>query len=117
LIAGLVALLNTTIGYFVLPESLHDLQRTPLKPKELNPFLQIHRLFAEPKLRNLLTGYFAFYLGLIGFTSIFIVFARDRFGWGPTASAGLICWVGVVVIIVQGGLIRKLLPRFGEIRQ
>ncbi|MBC6472114.1 MAG: hypothetical protein GDA48_04240 [Hormoscilla sp. GM102CHS1] len=72
-IAGFVALLNTTIGYFILPESLHDLQRTPLKPKELNPFLQIARLFADPKLRNLLTGYFAFYLAFAGFTSIFVV--------------------------------------------
>jgi len=25
-------------------------------------------------------------------------------------------WVGIVAIIVQGGLIRNLLPRFGEIR-
>jgi len=115
-IAGFVALLNTTIGYFILPESLHDLQRTPLKPKELNPFLQIARLFADPKLRNLLTGYFAFYLAFAGFTSIFVVFARDRFGWGLAASAGVMFWVGIVAIIVQGGLIRNLLPRFGEIR-
>ena len=68
---------------------------------------------AERKdLRRLLTVYFLFYLGFSAFTGIFVVDARDRFGWGPQAAGLVLCYVGVVAAAVQGGLLPKLLKRF-----
>ncbi len=63
-------------------------------------------------LRRLLTVYFLFYLGFSAFTGIFVVDARDRFGWGPQAAGLVLCYVGVVAAAVQGGLLPKLLKRF-----
>lgn len=63
-------------------------------------------------LRRLLTVYFLFYLGFSAFTSIFVVDARDRFGWGPQAAGLVLCYVGVIAAAVQGALLPKLLKRF-----
>jgi MFS family permease len=60
-------------------------------------------------LRTLLAVYFLFYLGFSGFTGVFVVDARLRFGWGPQASGLLLCFVGVVAVLVQGGLLPRLL--------
>lgn len=68
---------------------------------------------AERKdLRRLLSVYFLFYLGFSAFTGIFVVDARDRFGWGPQAAGLVLCYVGVVAAAVQGALLPKLLKRF-----
>ncbi|MCP9830428.1 MFS transporter [Synechococcus sp. HJ21-Hayes] len=63
-------------------------------------------------LRRLLSVYFLFYLGFSAFTGIFVVDARDRFGWGPQAAGWVLCYVGVIAAAVQGGLIPRLLKRF-----
>lgn len=63
-------------------------------------------------LRRLLSVYFLFYLGFSAFTGIFVVDARDRFGWGPQAAGWVLCYVGVVAAAVQGGLIPRLLKRY-----
>jgi MFS family permease len=63
-------------------------------------------------LRRLLSVYFLFYLGFSAFTGIFVVDARDRFGWGPQAAGWVLCYAGVVAAAVQGGLIPRLLKRF-----
>ncbi|MEO0853039.1 MAG: MFS transporter, partial [Cyanobacteria bacterium J06648_11] len=57
-----------------------------------------------------------FFLSFTGFTNNFSVYVRDRFEWGPPNIAGILLVVGIVSSVVQGGLIRKLIPRFGEIR-
>ena len=41
-------------------------------------------------------------------------FLDNRYGWGPNQAAMVFVFIGVVSTIVQGGLIRQLLPRFGE---
>ncbi len=115
-VAGGVALCNSALAYFVLTESLQTPRSTPVSIADFNPFRQLLDLFQRTNLRSLLSGYFAFFLAFAGFTNIFVVLVRDRYGWGPTESAAILVFVGVVASIVQGGLIRKLLPRFGEIR-
>jgi DHA1 family tetracycline resistance protein-like MFS transporter len=62
-------------------------------------------------LRRLLSVYFLFYLGFSAFTGIFVVDARDRFGWGPQAAGLVLCYVGVIAATVQGFLLPKLLKR------
>lgn len=84
------------------PEHAHALNSDPLR------FWSAER----KDLRRLLTVYFLFYLGFSAFTGIFVVDARDRFGWGPQAAGLVLCYVGVVAAAVQGGLLPKLLKRF-----
>lgn len=115
-VAGGIALGNTLLGYFTLPESLKTKRTEPIAAADLNPIKQLGTLFAKPQLRYLLIGYFIFFLAFTGFTNNFSVYVRDRFDWGPPNIAGILLVVGIVSSVVQGGLIRKLLPRFGEMR-
>jgi multidrug resistance protein len=114
--AGSIALANTVFGFFTLKESLPVERRRALDPTDFNPFRQLGVLFANPKLQGLLTGFFLFNFAFAGFTSIFALSIRDRFGWGPDLAAGLFAFIGLVSTFVQGFLIRKLLPVFGEKR-
>ena len=63
-------------------------------------------------LRQLLSVYALFYLGFSAFTGIFVIDARDRFGWGPQSAGLVLCYVGIVAAAVQGGLLPRLLKRY-----
>lgn len=115
-VAGSLSLLNFALGYFTLNESLKEPVKTPLTVRSFSTFAQLKDLVQHSQLRYLLSGYFLFYLAFTGLTSIFVVLVRDRFAWGPTEAAGVLAWIGLVTIAVQGGLIGKLLPRFGSDR-
>ena len=53
---------------------------------------------------------FAAYEGTIA------LFLKDRFGWESRQAAFAFAGLGLVSAVVQGGLIRRLVPRFGEVR-
>lgn len=112
--AGTCALLNTALGYFTLTESLAPENRRQLSRADLNPFRQLLGLFRDPRVRLLVTGFLLFNIAFAGFTGFFAVFLRDRFHWGPAEAAGLFACIGIALATVQGGLIRRLVPRFGE---
>ncbi|MDR3621782.1 MAG: MFS transporter [Paludisphaera borealis] len=46
----------------------------------------------------------------------FAVFLQDRMSWSPSAIGFAFAGSGLVSALVQGGLIRPLVPRYGEIR-
>ncbi len=113
-VAGTIALLNFIWGYFVLPESLEQDQRRPFTRRDLNPISQLSDLLKNPQIQGLVTGFFIFNFAFAGFSSIFVLFLDHRFGWGPNQAAAVFVFIGVLSTVVQGGLIRQLLPRFGE---
>jgi len=115
-VAGGVALVNVLVGYFTVQESLKTPSTAPITLRTFNPVAQLFDLLRRSVLRYLLAAYFLFYFSFAGLTSIFVVFVRDDFGWGPAQAAGVLFWVGIVSTVVQGGLIRKLLPRYGSQR-
>jgi predicted MFS family arabinose efflux permease len=49
-----------------------------------------------------------------GFEATFSQFLAGRFGYGPSTVAWVFVVVGVTSAVVQGVLIRRLVPRFGE---
>lgn len=112
--AGSLALLNAVLGYFTLPESLSVEKRRSIHLKEINPLSQIHDLLRNGQIRGLLWATFIFNFAFSGFTSIFVLFLNQQFGWTTSAAATIFVFIGVVSTIVQGGLIRKLIPMYGE---
>ncbi len=112
--AGSLALFNAVLGYFTLPESLSSEKRRPIRLKDLNPLNQITDLLSNCRIRGFLWATFIFNFAFTGFTSIFVLFLNARLGWGPASAATIFVFIGVVSTFVQGGLIRKLLPVYGE---
>ena len=113
-VAGTIALVNFVFGWFVLSESLPEDQRRPFTRRDLNPISQLSDLLKNSQIQGLVIGFFIFNFAFAGFSSIFVLFLDNRYGWGPNQAAMVFVFIGVVSTIVQGGLIRQLLPRFGE---
>src|SRR5262249_18600945 len=50
------------------------------------------------------------------FTSGFALFAKARFGWGERETGYLFVYAGLLGIIMQGGVLGRLVKKLGEIR-
>jgi MFS transporter, DHA1 family, tetracycline resistance protein len=74
---------------------------------------------SRPVLGGLFVQFFCFSFAFATFTSGFALFAERRFTWaghpfGPREIGFLFAYSGFLGIIIQGGLIGKLVKRFGE---
>lgn len=116
-IAACITLANLVWGYFNLPESLHfDHRRKKIDIGELSPFKQLINVFSHSLLRWLLIISFLFFLGFVTFSSTNGLFMKDVLRWQPEKIGFVLFLVGVVDIIAQGYLIRKLAGFMSESR-
>jgi DHA1 family tetracycline resistance protein-like MFS transporter len=72
--------------------------------------------FGRPALRQLILVLFVTLTAFAGMETTFALWAEGAFGWGPRQVGGIFFFVGIVLILVQGGLIGRLTKRFGEAR-
>jgi MFS family permease len=86
------------------------------RKRELQPFHQLGRVFANVRIRRLAVAFFLFFLAFSAFTGVLVLFLQQSFGWGPRLTSSAFLVVGVVAMVVQGGLIGPLVQRFGEQR-
>jgi MFS transporter, DHA1 family, tetracycline resistance protein len=79
------------------------------------------RYFREPGLGPLLWQFLAFALAFSMFISGFPLFAERRYVWhghafGPKEVGYLFAFLGLLGVVLQGGLIGRLVKAFGELR-
>lgn len=111
-----VVFLNVLWGLAVLPESLPPQQRRRIAWGELIPLsglriLRTPRLVAGLAVVSLLAA-----LGQRGLESVWVLHAGLRYGWGELQNGLSLAVVGVAAAIVQGGLVRRIVPWLGEPR-
>lgn len=111
--AGL-SLLNFTYGYFVLPESLPKDRRAPFDWRQANPLGALRLLASQPRLTGFASVYFLNTLAHVVLPSTFVLYAGYRYQWGTMEVGATLAGVGVATLIVQAGLIRRFVARFGE---
>jgi MFS family permease len=81
----------------------------------LNPFAQARRLdFPGLARTNWIT--FLFYAGFSGMEFTLTFLAGERLGYQARDNARMFVFAGLVIALVQGGLVRRLVPRVGERR-
>lgn len=114
--AGILTLLNCLYGLFVLPESLQPENRRPFRLARGNPFGAILDLRRYPFVLGLALTYFILSLGHQVFPAIWALYTEYRFQWQPREIGNSLALVGVMAIIIQGGVARKLIPWLGERR-
>lgn len=59
-------------------------------------------------------GFFFFNLGFAQVEASFVLLVRDRLGFGARETGLLFAWVGLCIILVQGGLIGRVVALLGE---
>jgi DHA1 family tetracycline resistance protein-like MFS transporter len=114
--AGL-ALLNFCYGLFVLPESLPPEKRAvKFDWSHANPLGSMVLLKRYPQVFGLAAVVFIANLAHYVYPSIFVLFADYQYGWGPREVGWVLAAVGVCSVVVQAGLVGRLVHALGERR-
>jgi MFS transporter, DHA1 family, tetracycline resistance protein len=112
--AAVLCLLNFIYGYFILPESLSKDNRREFDIKRANPINAITRLKKYPQLIGLIVSLFLVYVASHAVQGNWSFYTMYKFGWDEKMVGISLGAIGLVVGIVQGGLIRWINPRLGN---
>jgi len=116
--AGVVSLLSVGLIYFLLPESLplEKRETSPLSLRDFNPFISIGDMARKPGIGLLLLVSALFNFSFDGINSTTGVFIVDKFTAQPWALGLLFVMAGIATAVMQGTLVRTLIPKYGEKR-
>jgi DHA1 family tetracycline resistance protein-like MFS transporter len=113
--AGIVAL-NWVYGAFVLPESLAPENRRPFSWKRANPVGSLLALRRFRGVVDLALMYFSFMFGNSMLQSIWVLYTGYRYHWTHGQIGLSLAFVGTMAMVVQGGLVRRIIAFTGERR-
>ncbi len=112
--AACFSLINWLYGYFILPESLKPEHRRPFNIKRANPFGAFLHLKNSKHIRTLVVSMFMLYLAGMVMQSIWPFYTKFLFKWTDREIGYSLAFVGIMVSIVQGGLIKYSQKAFGN---
>jgi DHA1 family tetracycline resistance protein-like MFS transporter len=112
--AAILALLNWLYGYFVLPESLLQDHRREFDWKRANPMGSLLHLKKYPVVSGLVASITLLYIAAHAVQSTWTYYTMSKFGWNEQLVGYSLGFVGLTVGIVQGGLIRIIIPKLGQ---
>ena len=115
-IAAAMSALNVVFGIFVLPESLKPEKRRPFGRRDLNPFASILRAFQLPGMAIPLICLFVFELANMVYPTLWAFWGREMFGWDGFVIGLTLSGYGVMIAVVQAGVLPQLTKRFGDFR-
>lgn len=112
--AAILSAIALVLAVILLKESLVPGNRsTTARPGR---WALAQQAFARPQLRHLIILFFLTTTAFAGMESTFALWANSGFGWGPEQVGWLFFYVGIVLVLVQGGLVRVLSRSLGEAR-
>lgn len=113
--AGL-ALINLLAVYFWLPESLTAERRAELSThrKMDMSFSALLSALQRPLVGPLLWVRFGFAIAFNSFQTVFPLYVLKKFGLDAQQTGYILAYIGIVLVIMQGGLIGPLSARFKE---
>ena len=114
--AGVLSLLNFLYGLIFVPESLKPENRRPFNWKRANPLGTFINLKRYPQLLGLLLGLAILFIAGKTIETIWGYYNIKKFDWSEAEIGYSLAFVGVLISIVQGGIIRWAIPKFGQIK-
>lgn len=114
--AAVLNLANFAFGYFVLPESLPVESRRAFGTSGLNPFHSLMKVLKPSPILFLIIAYGLMGLSGLVHPSIWVLYSEHRYGWTPFQVGMSLAFVGLSAVIVQGWLVRLMIPKLGEER-
>ncbi|HET6226830.1 MAG TPA: TCR/Tet family MFS transporter [Bacteroidia bacterium] len=114
MVAAGFSLLNCIYGYFILPESLPKEQRRKIQWERTNPLTTLLNLKRYPIISGLVFTMLLLYLAAHAVQSNWSFYTMLKFNWDGRMVGISLGIVGLLIAVVQGGLIRKIIPLLGE---
>lgn len=112
--AAILCMINFIYGYFILPESLSKNNRREFDIKRANPIGAFLNLKKHPSLMGLMVAIFSLYVASHAIQGNWSYFTMYKFQWDEKMVGISLGVIGLLVGIVQGGLIRWINPILGN---
>lgn len=116
LVAAGMTLINWLYGLWVLPESLKPEHRRDFAWARSNPVGALLALRRYPVVFGLAVMFFLLHVAQTSLHSTWVLYTGHRYGWTVGQTGLSLAVVGASAMIVQGGLVRRIIPRIGEAR-
>lgn len=115
-IASGICFLNFVSAYFFLEESLDRSAVRSTMAQSEGRLQRVWRGLLSPSLGRFLSLYFLNTLTLAQVEAALFLFVQDRFQWTYSNASYGFAYIGIMMAFTQGFLIRRLLPKVGEVR-
>lgn len=113
--AGL-SMLNFLYGLFILPESLKPENRRKFSWKRASPIGALKHLQKYPVISGLIISLALLYVAMHAVQSNWSYYTMEKFQWNERIIGYSLGAMGLLGAIVQGGLIRLIIPKLGQKR-
>ena len=105
IVVGIMAVLNTILAYFFLPETHHERNTNKIS---INPFSPIIKALKNKNILPLYIAWLLFGIAISLNQSIFALYIAKVFSWTVIASGLLMALIGIIISINQAFAIRKI---------
>lgn len=112
--AAVMSGLNWLYGYFILPESLPKEKRRKFDIKRANPAGSLIQMKKYPLLIGLFSALVFVYIASHAVQGTWAYLTMLKFEWDEAMVGYSLGFVGLISALVQGVLIRSLIPRLGQ---
>jgi multidrug resistance protein len=110
--AAALAVVNVVLLYFILPESLSVEYRS--KPHKRTRLAEVFQHGHARLFGTIVATYFFTITGFAIMTTLFALFTEKHFGFDAHQTGYVFGFIGIISVILQGGLIGRLVRMFGE---
>jgi MFS family permease len=110
-IASLICFLNFLFAWRALPESLQPGAAVQARATRL---ARILAALTTPLLGGLVLLNFLNTFALAHVEATLFMYVQDQFHWSQSWASLGFAYIGVIMVITQGYIIRKLMPKYGE---
>jgi MFS transporter, DHA1 family, tetracycline resistance protein len=113
-VAAALTLANAVYGFWILPESLPEKNRSKFSWRRANPLGSLKLLRSHPNLLGLAFILFLYHLAHQVLQSVFVIYAGYRYQWDERTVGLTLMVVGLASVLVQGFLVRRTASKLGE---
>ncbi|MGZ3623481.1 MAG: MFS transporter [Ktedonobacteraceae bacterium] len=118
MVAMVVAIINAVLVLLFLPEThkVREISKTNASSTEQKGILPsgLGQLLRNKTLTRLIIINLLFTTAFTAMEAVFALFSQHMFGWTAKENGYIFAYVGLIIVIMQGGLIGQLVKRFGE---
>ena len=110
-----LALVNALLVLLLLPETRG--RQASASFRKGSPgvlFSSWGKVIRQREIASLVLVNLLYTLAFSGMEAVFALLTQRNFGWSATQNGYVFTYIGVIVVLMQGGLVRQLVGRWGE---